>query len=106
MVCTTYNEHSCWYKRVLPSGAHEEFARVDRWRMAALVPHLAFDDDDNITYAPSWPALLEAQADPAPAPAPVPVTLRRRSALEALTAELAAQHDTDARPGAPTPKLR
>lgn len=109
IICTTYNEYSCWYKRVLPDEPKTEFVRIDHARMAVLVQHISFDDSGGIAGMPEWSALpqlfasLELPADdlaanngngaapfeatpPAATPPPAPAP-QLRSALAVLNSD-------------------
>jgi hypothetical protein len=59
IVCTTYNEHTCWYRRELPNDLQGQFVRIDHARMAALVEHMTFDDRGVLVETPPWAALPE-----------------------------------------------
>lgn len=63
MICASYNEHACWYKRVLPNGLDPDFIRVDRRRMAVLVEQMRFDDAGTVLEVPTWEALHDLFAD-------------------------------------------
>lgn len=57
-ICAHYNPYSCWYKQALAPGSHESFLRLDERRLGALVEHLSFDENHNITGSPDWPTAL------------------------------------------------
>jgi Fe-S-cluster containining protein len=56
-ICVHYNPYTCWYKRTLTQQA-EDFLRIDRRRLDAILDVVEFDDERRITGVPDWPALL------------------------------------------------
>lgn len=69
-ICVHYNPYNCWYKRTLTQKATDEFVRLDRARLAALLPLIQFDERRQIVSVPAWETLvaLMQQFDDRPRP--------------------------------------
>lgn len=64
VVCKTYSEYDCWYRRTLPApGITEEHVRIDRRRLAAVVDRVRFDDERIIVEMPYGEELRGLLAD-------------------------------------------
>ncbi|HEX2851158.1 MAG TPA: hypothetical protein VHN98_11415 [Acidimicrobiales bacterium] len=58
VVCVTYSEYDCWYRRALPApGLTAEHVRIDRRRLDAIVDAVRFDDERIIVEMPTGEAL-------------------------------------------------
>ena len=58
-ICRHYNPYNCWYKRELSGISSDRHLRVDRRRMEALLPMLAFDHDGKLVDVPDWLTLAD-----------------------------------------------
>jgi len=65
-VCRHYNPYRCWYKTSL-AGDTDDFLRVDRRRLEALLPLLVFDGQGRLVDVPGW-AAMGAAFRPLPMP--------------------------------------
>ena len=74
-ICVHYNPYTCWYRGALGDTGSPDYVRIDAQRLAAILPHLLFDDDRSLVEVPTWEALHElvddlpmTAAPPPPAP--------------------------------------
>lgn len=90
-ICVNYNPYSCWYRRTLTQPATEDFLRIDRFRLEALLTLLEFDGDGAIIGVPEWPQLVEAVlAVPLEAQPPLPEAPEPDPATRAWRADVVA----------------
>jgi hypothetical protein len=74
-VCRHYNPYTCWYRPAMDPVVSPDFVFVDRGRLAALLPLVAFDARRTIESMPTWATMQElfaampvdVPASPAPA---------------------------------------
>ncbi|MEM7659101.1 MAG: hypothetical protein AAF399_23470 [Bacteroidota bacterium] len=58
-ICANYNPYSCWYKKSFTKSLTPDFLRLDRERLAHMLPLLEFDEHGNLTRIPAWDTLSE-----------------------------------------------
>lgn len=58
--CVFFNPYQCWYKRSFhKTGNPPNLIRIDLEALEAILPHVRFDDEQNIIEIPTWEFIRE-----------------------------------------------
>ncbi len=62
-VCSSYDPHRCWYRRVFAATASGEMIRLNERRVRRIIELTVFDDREAVYRAPGWERLLPELAE-------------------------------------------